>query len=67
MDLGKSFYVKLIGGIFLLGVAAFVGFLVFSRLVYQLGLIAGVAIVVGILLAIAAVYDKRKAREYEDG
>ena len=66
MEMGKAFYFKLIGGIFAIGVAAFLGFVVFSRLVYQLGLIVGVAIVVGILMLIAALFDRKKRREYEE-
>lgn len=66
MELGKSFYVKLVAGIFAIGLVALLGFLLFDRLVYRYGLIGGTAVIVGILLLIAYFYDRKHERSYDD-
>ena len=66
MELGKSFYAKLVAGIFVIGIGLFVGFVLFDRAVYRFGIIGGTAIVVGILLLIAYFYDRKHARTCED-
>ena len=66
MGLGKSFYVKLVAAIVGIGVAALLGFLVFDRLVYRYGLIAGTAVILGVLLVIAYFYDRSHTRDYDD-
>lgn len=67
MELGKSFYVKLVAGIVGICLAGLLGFIVFDRLVYRYGLIVGTAIIVGILLLVAYFYDRRHERSYDDG
>jgi len=57
---------KLVAGIIGIGLAALFGFLLFSRAVYRYGLIGGTVIVVGILLLVAAYYDRKHQRDYED-
>ncbi len=66
MELGKSFYVKLVAAIVGICVAGLLGFLLFNRLVYRYGFIAGTAIVVGILLLVAYYYDRKHERSYDD-
>ncbi len=66
MDLGKSFYAKLVAAIFGIGLVALLGFLLFDRLVYRYGLIGGTAIILGILLLIAYFYDRKHQRTYDD-
>lgn len=65
MELGKSFYAKLVAGIFAIGILALLGFLLFERAVYRYGLIGGTVIVVGILLLIAYFYDRKHTRSYD--
>jgi Mn2+/Fe2+ NRAMP family transporter len=66
MELGRSFYVKMVAAIVGLALACLLGFLVFNRLIYRYGFIGGTAIVVGILLLIAHFYDRKHVRAYED-
>jgi integral membrane sensor domain MASE1 len=66
MELGKSFYAKLVAGIFAIGILAFLGFVLFERAVYRYGIIGGTVIVVGILLLIAYFYDRKHARTYDE-
>ncbi len=66
MELGKSFYVKLVAGIVGICLAGLLGFILFDRLVYRYGLIAGTAIIVGILLLVAYYYDRKHQRSYDD-
>jgi uncharacterized membrane protein HdeD (DUF308 family) len=66
MELGKSFYAKMVAGIFVIGIGLFLGFLLFDRAVYRFGIIGGTVLVVGILLLIAYVYDRKQAKSYED-
>jgi len=66
MELGKSFYAKLVAVIFVIGIGLFLGFVLFDRAVYRFGIIGGTVIVVGILLLIAYFYDRKHAKSYED-
>ena len=66
MELGKSFYAKLVAGIFAIGIVAFLGFILFERAAYRFGIIGGAIIVVGILLLIAYFYDRKHTRTYNE-
>ena len=66
MELGKSFYAKLVAGIFVIGLGLFLGFILFERAVYRYGIIGGTLLVVGILLLIAYFYDRKHARSYDE-
>lgn len=67
MDLGKSFYFKLVGICIACGLLALVGFLIFNRLVYRFGMIGGLVIIAGILMLVAWRYDKKQQHRYDDG
>ena len=62
MELGKSFYAKLVAGIFVIGIGLFLGFLLFDRAVYRFGIIGGTALVVGILLLIRTSTTEARGR-----
>ncbi len=66
MELGKSFYVKLVAGIVGICLVGLLGFILFDRLVYRYGLIVGTAIIIGILLLVAYYYDRKHVRSYDD-
>lgn len=66
MELGTSFYVKLVAGIVGICFAGLLGFLLFDRLVYRYGIIGGTAVIVGVLLVVAYFYDRRHERSYDD-
>ena len=66
MELGKSFYLKVVAAIVGIGVAGLLGFLLFNRLIYRFGVIGGMAVIVGILLLVAHHYDRKHQRSYED-
>jgi uncharacterized membrane protein HdeD (DUF308 family) len=65
-ELGRGFWLKLVGGVIALGVALFVLFLIFNRLVWGFGFLGALLIVAGILLVVAWFHDKRHAKSYGD-
>ncbi len=62
MDLGLRFYLGLAGVVLAIGIAAFVGLLLFARAVYAWGFLGGFAALAAVLLAIGWVIDRREAR-----
>jgi uncharacterized membrane protein HdeD (DUF308 family) len=66
MELGKSFYAKLVAGIFAIGIGLFLAFVLFDRAVYRFGFIGFTVLLVGILLLIAYFYDRKQAKRYDD-
>ena len=62
--LGKGLWVKLIGGVLLLGVALFVLFILIDKLLLGLGFLGGMIVIVAILVFIAWRYDKHQQTSY---
>lgn len=65
MDVERKFWWKSAGIIVGLGVLGLIGFLIFNRLAYRLGMVAAFIIVFLILMAVAYRSDRKKQREYE--
>jgi hypothetical protein len=58
--LDKGFWLKLVGGVLLLGLGIFVVFLLLDLLVWGFGFLGGLIVASAILLFIAWRYDKRQ-------
>jgi hypothetical protein len=58
--LGKGFWLKVIGGTLLIGLAVFVVFIIFGKLVWGLGLFGALLVIAGILLVAAWLHDRRQ-------
>lgn len=64
--LGRGFWLKLIGGVIVLGIGLFVVFLLVDRLIWGFGFLGGLLIAAAILLFIAWRYDKHQQTSYRD-
>ena len=64
--LGKGFWLKLIGGVLLLGIALFVGFAIFDKLLWGLGMLGTLVVLVAILVVVAWLYDRHQQTSYRD-
>ena len=62
--LGKGFWLKLIGGILLVGLAIFVGFVIFDKLLWGLGFFGALLFIVAILVVVAWLYDRHQQTSY---
>lgn len=64
--LGMGFWVKLIGGVLLLGIALFVGFAIFGKLLWGLGMLGTLLVLVLILVVVAWLYDRHQQTSYRN-
>lgn len=64
--LGKGFWVKLIGGVILVGIAVFVGFVIFDKLLWGLGMLGTLLVLVIILVVVAWLYDRHQQTSYRN-
>ena len=62
--LGKGFWLKLMGGILLVGLAIFVGFVIFDKLLWGLGFFGALLFIVAILVVVAWLYDRHQQTSY---
>lgn len=65
-EMGKSFWLKMIGMVIGLGLLVLVSVLLVDRLVYRFGVWAGLLVIFGIAMVIAYRHDKKKQQEYEE-
>jgi hypothetical protein len=56
----KGFWLKLVGGVLLFGVALFVVLWILGQLLYAFGFLGGLVVTAGILLFIGWRYDKHQ-------
>ena len=64
MDMGFRFWLKLVGVVVGIGIAAFVAFLLFDLAFYAWGFLGAFLAVAAVLLVIAWFYDRKHQREY---
>lgn len=64
--LGKGFWLKLIGGVILVGIAVFVGFVIFDKLLWGLGMLGTLLVLVIILVVVAWLYDRHQQTSYRN-
>ena len=64
--LGAKFWFGMVGVILAIGVGSILLFLLVSAAWYRWGFIGGLLFFGGILLLVAAIYDRRHRRRYED-
>jgi undecaprenyl pyrophosphate phosphatase UppP len=66
VEVGKGFWLRMVGIVIGLAVLGLLGFLIFNRVIYRFGAIGALVIVFGILMVFAYRADQKKVHEYED-
>jgi hypothetical protein len=67
--LGKGFWWRMMGILFLIGIGAFLAFVFISGAFFRFGIIGGLIVVCVVLLGLSWMYDRRQAKkdaEYGD-
>jgi len=65
-DLGKSFWLKMVGMVLGIGILVLLSVLLLDRLYYRFGAIGALLVIFGVGMAVAYRHDRKKQREYEE-